>query len=327
MIRKAANLLLQIFGWTLVLCWSVTAQVQLAPQIACIPQQPIVHVGEDVELTAFPPAPAITRFQFIWKTTGGEIIGSGKRVTWSFRGMMSGVYTSTVTVTNGEKTLGDCSIQVTVIEVERGTPETTAPLPRTTARAFLIAGGKEDTGYGLYSYLLFGSPPTGSARDRYLKAIEAYLGLLPTVEDLRRYRPATKLNITYLPVKARPTNLPKAEWVLENYDYARARVLLDVVSSRYQTGPYIVSTLTPLSSLQALPHDHLFQDLSLVPTQPDDLLSWWIRAFVSQAAQEQFWKPETGDLLALKVRTMISVEAAALPEVQKQLASWIAWVK
>jgi hypothetical protein len=213
---------------------------------------------------------------------------------------------------------------VTVVEPERSNPNTVS---RITARAFLATGTKEETGYGLYSYLLFGSSPTDSERARYLKAIQAFLILIQTVTDLRDYRSANKLNITYVPVKIQPTSAPTAEWLLANYDFARARVLLDLLSSRYQTGPYIVSALTPLSNLQAIPRDHLFQDLSLVPTKPEDLLSWWIRAFLNQAAQEQFWKPQTGELLALKVRTMISVEAVALPEVQKKLASWIAWAK
>lgn len=304
------------------------ASAQVWPgEIACIPQRPIVHPGEDVDVTAFVPTATGSHLQFAWKATGGQISGAGKEVKWSFRDAMSGIYTSTVTVTNAGEKLGECAVQVTVVEAERGVPDSTGPVPRTTARAFLSTAAKEEAGYGLYSYLLFGSPPTDSARPRYLKAIQAYLALIPTVADLLQYRSANKLNITYVPVKVRPTDMPTAEWVLANYDYPRARVLLDLLSSRHQTGPYIVSTLTPLSTLQALPHDHLFQDLSLVPTQPDDLLSWWIRAFLNQAAQEQFWKQQTGELLALKVRTMISVEAAALPEVQKQLASWIAWAK
>lgn len=331
MTPRPCELFLRTFTWAVALamfqCTAAVAQVKSVGEIACIPQRPIVHEGEAVQVTAFVPAPIGTHLKFEWKATAGQISGAGKEATWSFRDAMSGIYNSTVTVTNAGAQLGDCSVQVMVVEPERGVSDPAGPVARTTARAFLRSGAKEEAGYGLYSYLLLGSLPTDAARPRYLKAIQAYLAQMPTVVELLQYRSANKLNITYLPVKVRPPDAPTTEWVLANYDFARARVLLDTVSSRYQTGPYIVSTLTPLSNLQALPHDHLFQDLSLVPTQPDDLLSWWIRAFLSQAAQEQFWKPQTGELVALKVRTMISVEAAALPEVQRELASWIAWAK
>jgi hypothetical protein len=257
----------------------------------------------------------------------GNISGAENEARWNFQDVPSGVYKSTVTVTSAGERLGECAVQVTVIEPERGAPDVEAPAHHTAARAFLVPEMKEEAGYGLYSYVLFGSAPTESTRARYLKAIQACLTMIPTVAELRNYRPASKLNVTYIPVKVRPNDAPTAEWLLSNYDFARARVLLDLLSARYQTGPYIVSVLTPLSQFQAIPQDHLFQDMSLVPTEPDDLVSWWVRAFLNQAAQEQFWKPQTGEMLTLKLRTMLSVEAAALPEVQKQLASWIAWAK
>ena len=39
---------------------------------------------------------------------------------------------------------------------------------REKARAFLVGTDLEETGFGLYSYLLFGSPPSESSRDRYI---------------------------------------------------------------------------------------------------------------------------------------------------------------
>jgi hypothetical protein len=328
-------------------CVAAVGQVIPAARIACIPEKPIVYSGEKIGVSVFVLDPARAHLQYAWTATMGEISGTARQVTWSFQGALTGISTSTVTVTSAGRKLGECSVQVTVIKPapshsqlaashaqyeSRPAPQPSqesrpAPQSRITARAFLIMGAKEDAGYGLYSYLLFGSPPTDSTRPRYLKAIQAYLTLIQTVTDMRAYRSADKLNITSLPVKVRTPDSPAAEWLLENYDFARARVLLDLLSSSYQTGPYFVSTLTPLSSLQTIPHDHLFQDLSLVPADPQDLLSWWIRAFLNQTAQQQFWQPQTGELLALKLRTIIGVEATGLPEVQKQLASWIAWAK
>jgi hypothetical protein len=335
--RGLVRIILPAFALVLLHAASSMALVLPPGDIVCVPQQPIVHSGEEVGIRAFVAAPARTHLRYEWKATAGQISGSGDEVMWSSKEVLSGVYTSTVTVLDGGTALGECSVQLTVIEAERGNPgigagrgnpgaEAPAP-PRSTARTFLAPGMKEEPGYGLYSYLLFGSPPTESTRPRFLKAIQACLEMIPTAAELRQYRPASKLNILYVPVKVRAEDSPTAEWLLDHYDFVRARVLLDLLSPRYQTGPYIVSVLTPLSSLQAIPQDHLFQDMSLVPTDPQDLLSWWIRAFLNQAAQEQFWKPQTGEMLTLKVRTMLSVEAAALPEVKSQLASWITWAK
>jgi len=54
--------------------------------------------------------------------------------------------------------------------------------PLETARDFLVAHQPEEPGYGLYSYLLFGSPPTPASRDRALaeqqQARQAYEALL-----------------------------------------------------------------------------------------------------------------------------------------------------
>jgi hypothetical protein len=297
-------------------------------QIACNPDKPIVHSGEDLGLHVFVAGPASQTLRYAWTATGGKIVGEGKGVRWNFNGAMSGIYTSSVVVSSAGKKLGECSVQVTVIEAERGGGEpATSEEARVTARAFLAKGQKETAGYGLYSYLLLGSPPTEATRPRYLKTIQAYLSLIQPVTDLRDYVATSKLNVTYLPVKVQAPDPPTAEWLLANYDFARARILLNLLSPSYQTGPYIVSTLVPLSIASAMPAQYLFQDLSLVPVEPQDLLSWWVRAFLNQAAQQRFWQPQTGELLALKLRTMISVEAMALPEVEKQLGSWIAWAK
>jgi len=304
------------------------AQTATDSRFACIPSSPIVRAGEALGVSAYAVASAGERLQYMWTQSGGQISGAGPgtpKITWNFKDTPSGIYKATVTVSSAGKKLGECSVQVTVVEPERGVGE--APAARTTGRAFLVAGAKEDAGYGLYSYLLFGAPPTDSTRARYLKAIQAYLTLIQTINDLRSYRPTNKLNITYIPVEARPADSPTAEWLLVNYDFTRARILLDLLSPGYHTGPYFISALAPLSGLPSMPHNYLFQDLSLVPTQPQDLVTWWVGAFLNQAAQEQFWQPQTGELLALKLRTMISVEAVALPEVQKQLASWLQWAQ
>jgi hypothetical protein len=182
----------------------------------------------------------------------------------------------------------------------------------------------ERQGYGLYSYFLLGSKPEGEARVRCLLAIRAFLSTFVDVVNQKDLPPAT-LNITYLPIEVIQPLDPTPEWLLDHYDYAKAQALLHVVPGDLTDGPYIISTLQPLSSYAQRPDRYLFQDLSTVPTEPAELISWWIREFIHQSAQERFWDANTGERIALKIRTTIAVLAIGLPEVQKSIAGWVSW--
>jgi hypothetical protein len=187
----------------------------------------------------------------------------------------------------------------------------------------LISGRTEETGYGLYSYLLLGSPPADASRERYRRAIEAYVGLIPDITGLEQYVTRRELNVTYLPL----TRLPPAgpiplNWALEHYDYARARVLLGRLPGDYRDGPYLISSLGPLTATTASPPRYLFQDLSRTPAP---LVTLWVKEFLNQAAQERFWEEPTARSLALKLRTTIAILAVNLPDLGKTLENTIAW--
>lgn len=293
-----------------------------AAQVSCSPERPLTQPGTDVRVRAFADLPQEEKLQYAWTATAGKVRGSDSEASWSFKDVLPGRYKATVVVSSGLKKVADCSVSVLVVEGERGAP----PAPeRETARGFLLKGEKEKAGYGLYSYFLLGSPPIDSSRARYLKAIQAYLHLIPTVSDLEDYVSADKLNITYLPVRSPLPPNPTAEWLLENYDFARARVLLDLLPGAHNAGPYFVSVLKPLTGARQLSGQYLFQNLSAVPAEPQDLISSWILEFMNLAAQERFWEPRTAEVLTLKLRSTISVLAIGLPEVKKQLASWVSW--
>jgi len=195
----------------------------------------------------------------------------------------------------------------------------------------------EEKGYGLYSYLLFGSPPTDTTRERFLKAIEAFLRF-PDIENLEKMRLKSKLNVTYLPIKRRPEPeaLEKlaggkdqayrevAEWLLIYYDYDSAKVMLAGLREELQEGPYFLSFLKPYDWKKEPSPPYLYQNLSWVPP---DLVSLWVSEFLNQAAQERFWEERTGIQLALKVRAIIGVAAKALPDVQRSITELILWKK
>jgi hypothetical protein len=209
-----------------------------------------------------------------------------------------------------------CSLRLYVVRPSRD--------GRETARGFLAPGQQEQAGYGLYSYLLFGSAPDDTERQRYLKTVEAYLRLSPALEDLASLLEAKDINATYLLIDGKAPAQVTPEWVLQHYDYARGSALLRGLPGQHLHGPYLLSSLssTPPGKPLALPY--LFQDLSKVAPS---LAGAWYEEFVNQAAQDHFWEERKGRQFVLKLRTTISVLALGLPDVQSGLESWMKWVK
>ncbi len=183
----------------------------------------------------------------------------------------------------------------------------------------LVGTSTEEPGYSLYSYMLLGS--SGGSRDRYIALATAWATTLQDVGEFAANAvPRSRLNVTYLlEVLATPTPLA-AEWLVDHYNYVRARIFLDKIpGSRLGDGPYIVSVRTPLSTTSRVSGDFLFQDLSSVPPS---LIGPWVKEFIAQAAQENYWQPQAMDQIVLKLRTDIGVAALALPDVKKAAGEW-----
>ncbi len=223
-----------------------------------------------------------------------------------------------------------------------------APSPsiitRETGRCFLKAGKSEACGYGLYSYLLLGSAPNDLNRERYRRTIAAFLRFVPDIADLEGAQmPPRSLNIAYIPLVQDQSPVDKeilnargdspridelANWVLLNYDYARARALLNAVpNGPHSSGPYFVSTIKPLSEVSSISENYLYQDLSTVP---HNIIEPWVREFISQAGKEHFWEPRNVAQFALTLRkalaefTQASSEArTAWPTANEEIAKLI----
>lgn len=289
-------------------------------RLTCAPERPVVVPRERIHTTAWAsdPEPPL-RYQ--WSATAGRIAGEGADVLWDFAAVAPGTYTATVTAAGGGGSTS-CSMSVVVMD-----PADSRGARRIPGKAFL--GVKEADGYGLYSYFLLGSAPDASSRDRYASALEAYVSLMPDILSLETYSRRVELTITYVPLERRaladlesstPPSVTPA-WILEHYDYAHAAVLLSALPGRHRDGPYLVSSLTPLSGSTAVTGPHVFQDLSFVPPH---LAAAWIRVFLNQTSQERFWMPEAPTLLALRLRTAIGIVAVGVPDLPRVLATWIA---
>lgn len=237
-------------------------------------------------------------------------------------GLMVGTYDLEVatagfaTARQGDIQVGFGQSTTANITLEIGSmPETSA---RITSRAFLVGDKNEETGYGLYSYILFGRPPADSARERYLTLMREYLRL--TEASTLRKILQQRQNITYLPVKASVPN-PTAETVLASYNTGRATELLaHVPGGPHVDGPYIVSWQSPLSKAVVLPpNGYLFQDLSPVPAE---VINIWVHEFLIQASSRDYWKKRRGPDAALKLRTAIAQLAVGVDPAKKALKDW-----
>lgn len=304
-------------------------QEQVTPfPVACSVEKPVVQEGGSVAVRAWVISARDQTPEYVWTTTTGKISGAGQEGHWGFAGVSpaSRPYEATVRITLPTGVAASCSVKVIV---ENNAQQRARG--KETGRSFLIKDKNEVKGYGLYSYLLLGAPPTASNRERYVRTIETFLSTIVEIIALEDYIKRSQLNVTYLPVVDVPTPKPSADWILEHYDYARARSLLNLLPGNSREGPYFISVLKPLEWDAGAPSQYLFQDMSAVPANTD-LISWWVREFLNQAAQERFWEARTAGSLVLKLRTTIAALAIGLPDVKKgfdnwkELDTWISWI-
>ena len=165
----------------------------------------------------------------------------------------------------------------------------------------LIKSEKETSGYGLYSYVLFPAPATDDTRNLYLQTIKACLKT-KSVETLQRSGLSlNQLHVIYLPVLQNPRTLSQnkieqmdlqqwSEWVLDQYDFSRAKDILNQLPRVQGRGPFIVSTKLPVSVSPLRARDHMLQDLSSIPATNPNVAFFWVRDFLSLASDSQEWQ-------------------------------------
>ena len=200
-----------------------------------------------------------------------------------------------------------------------------------TGRALLEAAASEEDGFGLYSYVLFGSRPGAGSptEDRYLAALQAYLDLVVPVDQVLEYTMPPDINITYLPVRSGAQETPDS--LLAYYDYARAQHILAALPHDDRPlgqggGPYIVSYRQPLTTIASggapIADEYLFQDLSSVPAR---VVRLWVGEFLSQVRQPEYWQERPLQDFALRFRTHLASMAdfveSVPPGLLRELAS------
>jgi hypothetical protein len=154
--------------------------------------------------------------------------------------------------------------------------------------------------------------------------------MIPGIAALERYLPRREVNRVSLPVEVSIYDIAKdgnvvdlsGRDLLEHYDYARARALLSGVPGQHPRGPYLVSTLRPLSAES--PTEYLIQDLASIPPQ---LIQLWFKEFLNQTAQQRIWTSEGVGSLALKLRTVLAQVALGYPDVVQGINPIVQWLK
>ncbi|MDQ2776382.1 MAG: hypothetical protein M3Y57_15925 [Acidobacteriota bacterium] len=282
--------------------------------VVCSLVAPVVGPRQPAKASVLVDSPPGSSLGFAWKATGGSLNHADKAETdWNPQGAPAGPYTLSVEVSGPDGARGNCSIVVMVdSDVRSTTPAPATGFAREVRPAFLFRGKHEEPQFGLYSYMLLGSPPNSSNRERYEAFLKSFLETVRVYKPLETQIPPPLLNVSYLPL-IRETSYD-LDSVLKNYDYERASELLLVVGevlsateAIHGDGPFIVSSDRPLSRGDR-PSRLLFENLSTVPVPIVDL---WVKQFRIQTTQEKWDSKANLSAVALRLRTAIEIGSMA----------------
>ncbi|HMS84425.1 MAG TPA: hypothetical protein PKD12_12300 [Nitrospira sp.] len=226
-----------------------------------------------------------------------------------------------------------------------------------TGKTLLIGDKPETPNYGLYSYVLFESPPTAATKPIYLAIISACLKEVPDLDKLEQTYPDRKmLNAMFIPVKVFPfeqtehnsvtgdstnSQVPqpehvqlraRAEQILEQYNYDRAREILRKLSNVQKNGgPYLASSLVPVSSGNGT-SSFLFQDLSVIRSvssqdEQTEMAFQWVLDFVNRISNPRsiaWGRPLLDQFLNKTLDSMqVALTHRGVPVTQPQLKEYV----
>ncbi|WP_338767266.1 hypothetical protein [Massilia sp. METH4] len=318
------------FAWALpIALWSSASFSQQGnpPIFSCATDRPAIVEGSNANVYAwfgsdpYIPERGAANQQITWTANVGKITRGSE--VWDLSAVRAGSETvptralATASVQSAGKTY-TCTVEVIVARKEADLPirGEVKPAPLLPARRNLLPTQQEADGFGLYSYLLFATPPRDpESTARYLKAIEAYLSVFSDVDAfLSRHIAAKELNVTYMPLKSAYQEGASVEAmakdILERYDYAAAQILLRKAGIEDSSGPFLISSLVPLRAGDA--GARLQEDLSGVAPE---LIWFWLRSFHYLAAQERSWTEVNLRRFGLRLRNAIAVGGKVSPAV------------
>ncbi len=262
----------------------------------CSLEKPTALPGETIWARAQYSATS-TNTTYEWDPKGGKILRSGASILWSLSGVQPGLYEISAKLVTGPD-VQQCKAKLLVLEPASERGELGGALVDPKERE-----GQGQNVYGAYTYLLLPEmPPDAQTRERYLAALSAWQKLVPAIGKLENYYKKSQLNVTYVPVTTRKGLQEKADWLFDNYDYSRAKLILHKFPNETERGPYLISSTQPLTYGNPRAHETLIQNLSAVPAT---MVAYWIESFLRQASQDQFWLAPARVSFALRMRTLL----------------------
>lgn len=192
-----------------------------------------------------------------------------------------------------------------------------------------MRGAQEERGYGLYSYVVFRSRPSEKTRPRYVAVIKAIVERVERTDQMIAVGyEREELNAIYFPVMRRPSRSASvaeiAEWIIDNYDFARAKRILDSIESISGDGPFLLASLSPLGSGLRATTNGFMTDLGRAS---DETAPLWTRHFIAVSCIPQQWNRTSLERAMLSVRDYISTVAMAGAPVMNAVDSIVAWIK
>ncbi|HEU4890429.1 MAG TPA: hypothetical protein VFT47_02695, partial [Vicinamibacterales bacterium] len=250
---------------------------------------------------------------------GGRVVKRPDgRWLWDLTDVDGGYHTVDVRAVDSAGWIGSCSIVVRVRGTRSG--------KLISGRTLLARANREEIGYGLYTYVLFGAQPNAAMRERFMAAIDAYLNVIPDIEGFQQNLALPQRNVTFFPVDQPLSTDIRSDaatfkaWLLEHHDYARARQILQPIEAARRDGPFLLSCAEPRSAAPKSAGPCLFQDLSTVPPR---VVTLWMQEFINHAQMAQFSKTAFAPPFAVRVRTVIALLADNVPIVAfDQLIRW-----
>jgi len=216
-------------------------------------------------------------------------------------------------------------------------PPTPAPVPVTfpeyriehyqPAWDVLVSGEPEPAKYGLYTYVLIREKPqTADEVDTALHVIERVLFVTDSVAEAEKSVDASQLNVFFLPTLRGPavgkTPQTIAKWILDNYDHARAKSILNRVGET-RPGVCFATSVRPLSGREGNGAPVLVQVL----TRPKRAyLRDWVDFFVQKASTPTRWDSTSLRQVLLSTRDhleLIGVLGPAVAQNVKQILRWV----
>lgn len=242
---------------------------------------------------------------------------------WDLRNRPVRLAQATFTVVDQNGATDTCTVEVILPRADQK-----GDANRLNKTSLLVKDQQEASGFGLYTYILFGSRLDEEMQKRGRKVVETFWRIalqLPSADAV-----SPNLNVVYFPVSAAPAmELSKqmedpvqaGAWIIDHYDvHASSRILAAFGLADNVRGPYLVSALKPAKA--GVQGRILFQDLSDSKVH-DELITAWVERFAGAATRAQDWQPTTFERLQLTLANAVRIAADVKDPIRQSIVEWI----